>query len=61
MEIPKGIGPNDYIMIEGKGNQNIGQSLGYLSIGFKVAHHDIFKRKGADLYMKKTISITEAL
>ena len=61
IEIPKGVEDSYKITLHGKGNQDVGCSIGDISITLKTASHPIFHREGADLLYHKSISVTEAL
>lgn len=54
--------PNDhYVRFSGDGNEVPGVHPGDLLVAYKVAKHGVFDRKGADLYIKRKISLYEAL
>jgi DnaJ family protein A protein 2 len=63
IEVPVESGcPNDHhVSFTGEGNEIPGALAGDLIVKFNVEKHPIFERKGADLFIKKTISLYEAL
>jgi DnaJ-class molecular chaperone len=60
LQLPQGIENNDTFIITGGGNQTENME-GDLNINITVNKHPIFERKKLDLYMKKEISLKEAL
>lgn len=63
IEVPVEQGcPNDHhVTFTGEGNEIPGAMAGDLIVRFIVEKHPYFERKGADLFMKKNISLYEAL
>lgn len=63
LEIPieKGVPSDKSIIFTGEGNEVPGAMAGDLHVVIRVKQHPIFERKGADLFMKKKISLLEAL
>jgi len=63
IEVPVESGcPNDHhVSFTGEGNEIPGALAGDLIIKFLVEKHPVFERKGADLFIKKNISLYEAL
>jgi len=63
LEIPidKGIPDEKTILFAGEGNEMPGTMAGDLHVRVSIKPHPIFERKGADLIMKKKISLLEAL
>jgi len=63
LEIPieKGIPDEKTILFAGEGNEMPGAMAGDLHVRVSVKPHPVFERKGADLFMKKKISLLEAL
>lgn len=63
VEVPVEQGcPNDHhVTFTGEGNEIPGALAGDLVVKFLVEKHPVFERKGADLFIKKTISLYEAL
>merc|ERR1712183_596614 len=63
LEIPidKGIPDEKTILFAGEGNEMPGAMAGDLHVRVSIKPHPIFERKGADLFMKKKISLLEAL
>jgi DnaJ family protein A protein 2 len=54
--------PNDHhVQFTGEGNEIPGALAGDLIVKFVVEKHPVFERIGADLHIKKTISLYEAL
>jgi len=45
----------------GEGHETPDISAGELIVRFKIKEHDLFKRKGADLFVNKKITLLEAL
>jgi len=63
IEVPveKGIpDEHDYVMT-GEAHEAPGVMAGDLHVRFSIKKHSVFTRKGADLFMKKKISLLEAL
>lgn len=63
LEIPieKGIPDEKTILFAGEGNEVPGAMAGDLHVRVSIKPHAIYERKGADLFMKKKISLLEAL
>ncbi|MDI6806229.1 MAG: molecular chaperone DnaJ [Candidatus Aenigmarchaeota archaeon] len=62
VQIPRGANTGQTIRIEGEGGPGErGRRAGDLYIRFKVKDHPVFERRGADLYVKKEITFTQAL
>lgn len=61
VEIPLGIDNNEIIIMKGKGNINTHGIQGDVKIQIKIKNDSIFKRTGLDLYIKKQITLKEAL
>lgn len=63
LEIPieKGIPDEKTILFAGEGNEMPGAMAGDLHVRVSIKPHPVFERKGADLFMKKKISLLEAL
>lgn len=63
IEVPvdKGIPNEKVVLFAGEGNEVPGAMAGDLQVVISIKPHPIFERKGADLFMKKKISLVEAL
>jgi len=63
LEIPieKGIPDEKTILFAGEGNEMPGAMAGDLHVRVSIKPHPVYERKGADLFMKKKISLLEAL
>jgi len=63
LEIPieKGVPNEKTILFAGEGNEVPGAMAGDLHVRVSIKPHAIYERKGADLYVKKKISLLEAL
>jgi DnaJ family protein A protein 2 len=63
IEVPVEQGqPNEHhIQFTGEGNEIPGALAGDLIVKFVVEKHPVFERKGADLLIKKTVTLYEAL
>ena len=59
--IEKGSYNGDKIKIDGKGNMTPGMITSDIIIILREKEHDLFKRKGDDLLLKKDISLVDAL
>merc|ERR1712224_853642 len=59
--IDKGVPNEKTILFAGEGNEAPGAMAGDLHIRISIKEHHIFERRGADLFMKKKISLLEAL
>ena len=60
VHIPRGVRDNETIVVNGKGNANE-HTVGDLHILVKIENKTIFERQGDDLYVKKKITLKEAL
>lgn len=49
------------IMCHGEGDEAPGYMAGDVILVVNIQPHEVFERKGADLYMKKKITLLEAL
>jgi len=61
VDIPVGIDNNEIIIMKGKGNINTHGIQGDIKIQIKIKNNSIFKRTGLDLFVKKKITLKEAL
>jgi len=65
VHIPKGIQHNQEISLSGKGHElpvsRNNSTAGKLDLTFRVKHDQTFTRMGADLFMKKKITLLESL
>uniref|UniRef100_A0A914XA11 Uncharacterized protein n=1 Tax=Plectus sambesii TaxID=2011161 RepID=A0A914XA11_9BILA len=61
VHINKGMRDGQRITFAGEGDQEPGIQSGDVVIVLQTKEHETFTRQGDDLYMKKTISLTEAL
>jgi len=61
VEIDKGAPNGDRYVKHGEGNEYPGLEAGDLVVIIKEKKHDIFKRKGGDLFMEKEITLLSAL
>ncbi len=59
--IPKGVCNGDKIRLEGEGHRLPGAPRGDVVVVCSVFKHRMFERKGADLAMRKQVSLREAL
>lgn len=59
--IPKGIANGESILLTGVGNRGPNNTMGDVKLTIRVLPHDVFERKGIDLYCKKQITLKEAL
>lgn len=59
--VEPGIPDGHLVQFHGDGDEMPGAMAGDLYVKLLIEKHDVFERKGADLYMKKTISLYEAL
>ena len=60
INVPRGIRDNETLLLTGKGNSNE-HTVGDLHILVKIENKTIFEQQGDDLYMKKKITLKEAL
>jgi molecular chaperone DnaJ len=61
-QIPKGAATGHTVMIEGEGEPGIGGGpAGDLYVRLRVKEHPVFDRRGSDIYVKKEITITQAV
>eukprot|EP00466_Bigelowiella_natans_P005245 jgi/Bigna1/47631/estExt_Genewise1.C_160109 len=61
VKIPKGIKNNEKVTLQGEGHQLPGMERGDVVALCRVMKHRVFERKGADLGMKKQLTLKEAL
>jgi len=62
IEIPAGVDNNQIIKVKGKGDAGKrGGKPGDLYVRIIIAPHNIFKRKGDDVYLKTNISFSQAV
>jgi len=61
VHVDKGMKDGQKILFRGEGDQQPGVEAGDVVIILQLKPHEVFKRQGDDLYMSKTISLTEAL
>lgn len=61
VHVEKGMEDNRRIVFRGEGDQKPGYEPGDVIIILHQKPHETFERHGTDLYMKKTITLTEAL
>lgn len=61
IDIPRGADSNEIIMLKQKGNVINDQTKGDIKIFITISNNTIFKRKGVDLIINKTINLKEAL
>lgn len=59
--IPRGAPTGHVITIQGEGNQLTTMTAGDLILVLRQIPHEVFTRKGADLFIKKNIGLVEAL
>eukprot|EP00331_Platyophrya_macrostoma_P027292 CAMPEP_0176433282 /NCGR_PEP_ID=MMETSP0127-20121128/15917_1 /TAXON_ID=938130 /ORGANISM="Platyophrya macrostoma, Strain WH" /LENGTH=427 /DNA_ID=CAMNT_0017815655 /DNA_START=56 /DNA_END=1339 /DNA_ORIENTATION=+ len=59
--VEPGIPDGHTVQFHGDGNELPGAIAGDLYIKLSIENHETFERKGADLFLKKTISLYEAL
>ena len=60
INVPRGIRDNETLLLTGKGNSTE-HTVGDLHILVKIENKTIFEQQGDDLYMKKKITLKEAL
>lgn len=61
VKIPKGVDTGHVMKIKGEGEPGSGGKPGDLYVTFRVKEHPVFQRRGNDIYVKKEITITQAL
>jgi DnaJ-class molecular chaperone len=61
VKVEPGMNEKSQIRIRGKGNEYPGVETGDVVFTFNVIKHDMFARKGDNLFIKLRISLTEAL
>lgn len=61
VNVDKGMREGQKITFRGEGDQEPGVEAGDVVLVLKAKEHPIFERRGNDLIMKRTITITEAL
>ncbi|ROT61067.1 putative dnaJ-like subfamily A member 2-like [Penaeus vannamei] len=61
VDIERGMHHGTKIFLRGEGDQDAGQEAGDVVIILQEKSHDVFKRKGLDLYTDMKISLVEAL
>jgi DnaJ-class molecular chaperone len=61
VDIPIGIDNNEIIIMKGKGNINTHGIQGDIKLQIKIKNNSMFKRSGLDLFVKKQITLKEAL
>ena len=62
VQIPKGADTGQTVRIEGEGEAGKGRgAAGDLYIRFQLKPHPIFERRGADIYLKKEITFSQAI
>lgn len=61
VHVDKGMRENERITFRGEGDQQPNVEPGDVVIVLQLKPHETFERHGSDLYMAKTISLTEAL
>jgi len=59
--VEKGVPDKHVIVLHGEGDEAPGLMAGDVHLVITIKEHPIFTREGADLYMKKKISLLEAL
>ena len=61
VSIPKGIGDGDVLRVNSQGDAGSqGAPPGNLLVGTRVASHEFFERKGADLFLQWRVSMVDA-
>lgn len=58
--VPKGADTNESIILHNQGN-SIGNNKGDIKVRILIKEHALFTRKGLDLYVKKNITLKDAL
>ena len=61
INIPKGIDNNELIVVKHKGNCISEFQKGDIKIMVKIKDHDLYTRKGLDLFMQKNITFKESI
>lgn len=61
VHVEKGMKDNQKLILRGEGNQIPGTEPGDVLVILQEESHPVFQRIGDDLYVKKDISLTEAL
>ena len=62
VQIPRGADTGHVIKVEGEGEAGSGRGeAGDLYIKLHVREHPVFERRGSDIYVKKEITVTQAL
>jgi len=62
VQIPRGADTGHTIKVEGEGEASSGRGeAGDLYIKLRVKEHPLFERQGSDIYVKKEITVTQAL
>jgi molecular chaperone DnaJ len=62
IQIPRGADSGHTIIVEGEGEPGSdGGTAGDLYVKLQVKDHPVFKRRGSDIYVRKEITITQAL
>ena len=61
IKVEKGIPNKERIIKKKEGNQVPGTNPGNLVLFTEEKPHDVFTRKGADLFMKKKITLLDAI
>ena len=61
ISIPKGIDNNEILYIKEKGNRNSIELIGDIEVKVIINNNSEFERKGLDLFLKKNISLKDAL
>lgn len=59
--IPKGISSGENILLTGVGNRGLNNIMGDVKLSIRILPHELFERKGNDLYCTKQITLKEAL
>ena len=59
--IPKGVSQDKRIVIDGKGEDIADGEPGDLIVSINIIEHDIFKRKGNDLFIDKKITLLDSI
>ena len=59
--IPRGIRDGKNIIIDGKGEDIVGGESGDLIVKVNILDHDVYKRRGNDLFIDRKISLLDAI